>query len=63
LVLIEIVHKAFEHQKLFCLVPTMRYCELAVGMEVFWPFKDLSMNDEVDNMVFKARSCDNGWGE
>jgi len=41
----------------------MRYCELAVGMEVFWPFKDLSMNDEVDNMVFKARSCDNGWGE
>ncbi len=64
LVSIEIVFEAFEHRKLFCVVPTMRYNKLVVGMEVFWPFKDLSiMNDEVANMVFKIGSCDNGWGE
>jgi hypothetical protein len=44
---IETMHEAFKERKLFCLAPTTRYCESMVGMEVFWPFKDLSLNDEL----------------
>ncbi len=32
---IEIVHEAFEEQKLFCPTPTTKYYRSMVGMEVF----------------------------
>ncbi len=44
----ETMHEAFKEQKLFCPTPTTRYYGSMVGMEVFWPFKDLSLNDELD---------------
>jgi len=43
----ETVHEVFEEQKLFCPTPKTKYCKLVVGMEVFWPFKDVSLNDEL----------------
>ncbi len=47
----ETVHEALEEQKLFCLAPTTRYCGSMIRMEVFWPFKDLLLNDELAIMV------------
>jgi hypothetical protein len=44
---IETMHEAFEEQKLFCLAPIARYCGSMVGMASFWPFKDLSLNDQL----------------
>jgi hypothetical protein len=49
----EVVNEDCEQWKLFCLVPSVRYCGLAVGIKVFWPYKYLPMNDEVVNMVIK----------
>jgi hypothetical protein len=43
---IEDVNEDCEHCKLFCLIPSVRYYELVVGIKVFWPYKYLSMNDE-----------------
>jgi hypothetical protein len=40
---IETVHEAFEERKLL----TTKYCKLMVGMEVLWPLKDVSLNDEL----------------
>ncbi len=52
MVLIEIVHEDCEQWKLFYIVPIARYCMSMIGMEVFWPCKDLSMKDEVvDTML------------
>jgi len=52
MVLIGIVHEDCEQWKLFYIVPTARYCGSTIVMEVFWPCKDLSMNDEVvDTML------------
>ncbi len=51
-ILIETVFEAFEERKLFCLVLTMRYYGSSIRMEVFWPFNDLLMNDEVVVKVF-----------
>ncbi len=51
-VLIEIVHEDCEQWKLFYIVPIVRYYGSMIEMEVFWPCKDLSMNDEVvDTML------------
>jgi len=50
-VLIEILHKAFEKWKLFCPTSIAKYCGSTVGMEDFWPFKDLSLNDELAIMM------------
>ncbi len=47
----EIVHVDLEEQKLFCLAPATTYCGSTIRMEVFWPFKDLSLNDELAIMV------------
>ncbi len=41
---------AFEERKLFILMPTARYFGLAIGMEIFWPFKKLSLDDIVTTM-------------
>ncbi len=49
---IETVHDAFEERKLFCLAPTTTCCGLAIGMMVFWPSKDLSLNDELVIKMF-----------
>jgi hypothetical protein len=46
-VLIETMHEAFEKWKLFCLVSIAKYCGSIVGIEVFWPFKDLLLNYEL----------------
>jgi hypothetical protein len=46
------VHEAFKERKLFCLAPTTRYCMSIVGMEVFWPFKDITLNDELIVTMF-----------
>jgi hypothetical protein len=45
-VLIEVVNEDCEQQKLFCLVPNVRYYGSTMGIEVFWPCKCLLMNDE-----------------
>ncbi len=52
MVSIETVHEAFEEQKLFCPTSIARYCRSTVGMEVFWPFKDVSLNVELVVIVF-----------
>jgi hypothetical protein len=36
MVLIKFVNEECEQWKLFCLVPSARYCGSAVGIEVFW---------------------------
>jgi hypothetical protein len=69
---IEVVHEAFEEWKLVCPTPITRYCRLTIRMEVFWPLKDISLNDElvvtmfdrgdltmymVNNLVTKQISC------
>ncbi len=46
MVLIEVMNEDCEQQKLFCLVPSVRYCKSIVGIMVFWPRKYLLMNDE-----------------
>jgi hypothetical protein len=46
-VLIEGVLDTFEEGKLFMLMPIVRYFESIVGMEVFWPLKDLFMDNVV----------------
>ncbi len=48
---IETMHEAFEKQKLFCPTPIAKYCESMIGMEVFWPFKNVFLNDELLVMV------------
>ncbi len=45
-VLIEIVNEDYEHWKLLCQVLSVRYCKSMMGIEIFWPCKYLSMNDE-----------------
>jgi hypothetical protein len=45
-VLIEVMNEDCEQWKLFCLVPSVRYYGSTIGVEVFWPCKYLSMNDE-----------------
>jgi len=50
-VLIEVINEDCEHRKLFCLVPSVRYYGLVVGIKVFWPCKYLSMNDEKVTMA------------
>jgi len=44
-VLIETMFESFEERKLFILMLAVRYFGLAIGMEIFWPFKDLSLDD------------------
>jgi hypothetical protein len=46
-VLIKVVNEDYEQHKLFCPIPNVRYCGSMVGMEVFWPNKYFSMNDEM----------------
>ncbi len=47
------MHEDCEQWKLFCLV--VRYYKLTVGIVVFWPYKDLLMNDEVvDRMIVQG---------
>ncbi len=46
------MHEAFEERMLFCPTPTTRYCGLAIGMGVFWPFKDVLLNDELAVIMF-----------
>jgi hypothetical protein len=41
-----------EQQKLLCPIPSVRYYESKVGIEAFWAYKYLSMNDE-DVMMAK----------
>jgi len=50
-VLIEAMNEDYEHHKLFCLVPSVRYSGSMVGIKVFWPCKYLLMNDEKIAMV------------
>ncbi len=45
-VLIEIMNEDYEQWKLFCLVPSVRYYGSIMGIEVFWPYEYLSMNNE-----------------
>jgi hypothetical protein len=45
-VIIEVVNEDCEQWKLFCPIPSVRYYKLEVEIEVFWPYKYLSMNDE-----------------
>jgi len=52
MVLIETVHEAFKERKLFCPTPTTKYSKSTIRMEVFWSFKDLSLNDELAITVF-----------
>lgn len=52
MVSIETMHETFEEQKLFCPTLTTKYCGSMVGMEVLWPFKDVSLNEELFIMVF-----------
>jgi hypothetical protein len=42
------VHEAFEEWKLFCPIPTTKYCGSMLRMEVFWALKDVFLNDELD---------------
>jgi len=46
------VHEAFKELKLFCPIPTTKYCGLELKMEVFWPLKDVFLNDELDVTTF-----------
>jgi hypothetical protein len=46
-VLMESMNEDYDQWKLFCLIPSARYCKSKVGIKVFWPCKYLSMNDEV----------------
>lgn len=41
MVLIETMHEDYEQWKLFCPIPTAKYYESTLRMEVFWPCKDL----------------------
>ncbi len=50
-VLIEVVNDDCEQWKLLCPIPNVKYCRSTVGIEVFWPCKYLSMNDEVVEMA------------
>jgi hypothetical protein len=38
-VLIKTMNENYEQQKLFCLIPSVKYCKSMVGMEVFWSYK------------------------
>ncbi len=53
-ILIEGVFDTFEECKLFILTPTTRYFGLVVRMEIFWPLKDLSMDNII---VTKLEQC------
>jgi hypothetical protein len=44
-VLIEVVFEAFEEHKPFIWTLVGRYFGSTIGMEVFWPLKDLSTDD------------------
>jgi hypothetical protein len=48
---IETLHEAFKEWKLFYPIPTTKHCKSTVGMEVFWHFKDVLLNDELVVMV------------
>jgi len=50
-VLIEVVNEDCEQWKLLCPIPSVKYYESIVGIDVFWPYKYLSMNDEEVMMV------------
>jgi hypothetical protein len=52
-VLIKAMNEDYEQQKLFCPIPSVRCCRSMVGMEVFWPYKYLSMNDEMVKTVIE----------
>jgi hypothetical protein len=45
------VNEDCEQRKLFCPVPNVRYYGSTMGIEVFLPYKYLSMNDEEVTMV------------
>ncbi len=45
------MHEDFEQWKLLCLVTIGGYYGLVVRIEMFWPCKDLLMNDEVVDMM------------
>jgi hypothetical protein len=47
MVLIEVVFETFEEGKLFIWTLTTRFFRLAIGKDVFWSLKDLSMDDVV----------------
>jgi hypothetical protein len=51
MVLIEVVNEDCEQWKLLCPIPSVKYYESIVGIDVFWPYKYLSMNDEEVMMV------------
>ncbi len=53
MVLIKAMNEDYEQQKLFCPIPSVRCCRSMVGMEVFWPYKYLSMNDEMVKTVIE----------
>jgi hypothetical protein len=53
IVLIEIVNENCEQRKLLYPIPSARYFGSIIRMEVFWPCKYLSMNDEVVKMSIK----------
>jgi hypothetical protein len=48
---IETMHEAFEKSKLFCPTSIAKYCRSTIGMEVFWPFKDLLLKYELVVMM------------
>jgi hypothetical protein len=50
MVWIEGVFDTFEECKLFMMMLVVRYFESIVRVEVFWPLKDLSMDNVVINM-------------
>jgi hypothetical protein len=54
-VLIEGVFDTFEERKLFMLMLDVKHFESIVGMEVFWPLKDLSMDNVV--ITTKLEQC------
>jgi len=47
MVLIEVVFETFEEGKLFIWTLATKYFRLAIGKDVFWSLKDLSMDDVV----------------
>jgi len=51
MVLTEVVNEDCEQWKLWCPIPNVKYYESIVGIDVFWPYKYLSMNDEEVMMV------------
>ncbi len=53
MVLIEIVNEDCEQWKLLYPILSVRYFRSIIGMEVFWPCKNLLMNDEVVEMSIK----------